>query len=158
MEIRNRIDPGCHLFHHPVSLEPLSSVWPISTEITWLWKMRVRYLKKKGYLEENIFQQNCQELRKLLFVDFSATENWESISFPSANNVLVFTMLIDSPQKCLFWLLKLQEAGWHGSISELAPSLCTSAAVLMADVNFLYSPSGLSLGLSVMFVYQSFYF
>ena len=119
---------------------------------------RVRYLKEKGYLEENIFQQNRQELRKLLFVDFSATEDWESISFPSANNVLAFTILIDSPRKCLFWLLKLQEAGRHGSISELAPSLCTSAAVLMADVNFLYSPSGLSLGLSVMFVYQSFSF
>ena len=118
----------------------------------------VRYLKKKGYLEENIFQQNHQELRKLLFVDFSATENWESISFPSANNILAFTLLIDSPWKCLFWLLKLQEAGRHGSISVSAPSLCTSAAVLTADVNFLYSPSGLSLGLSVVFVYLLFYF
>lgn len=40
MDIRNRRDPYCHLFHHPVSLGTLFGVLFISTEITSSWKMR----------------------------------------------------------------------------------------------------------------------
>lgn len=63
MEIRNRIDSGCHLFHHPVSLEPLSSVWSISTEITWLWKMS-EIFKEKRILGRKYFSTKPSRVKK----------------------------------------------------------------------------------------------